>query len=139
MVPLVDALRGLRPVPNLSEGPSSTRDAMTRAARGLALLGTTSHRCHNRPRTERGLSRYAYIGAAASTMSTKRARSANKFAREVVMSAWYPGWQMAAAWVLTVAIAAAIYFIPVTRLVDSLSNQSAAVAADALVQRRINL
>ena len=65
-------------VPNLSEGPSSTRDAMTRAARGLALLDTTSHRCHNRPRTERGLSRYAYIGAAASTMSTKRARSANK-------------------------------------------------------------
>ena len=62
-----------------------------------------------------------------------------QIAREVVMSAWYPGWQMAAAWVLTVAIAAAIYFIPVRRLVDSLSNQSAAVAADALVQRRINL
>jgi hypothetical protein len=62
-----------------------------------------------------------------------------QIAREVVMSAWYPGWQMAAAWVLTVAIDAAIYFIPVTRLVDSLSNKSAAVAADALVQRRINL
>jgi hypothetical protein len=48
----------------------------------------------------------------------------------VVMSTWYPGWQVAAAWLLTVAVAAAIYFVPVTRLVDSLSV-SAEITADA--------
>jgi hypothetical protein len=47
------------------------------------------------------------------------------------MSAWYPGWQVAAAWLLTVAVAAAIYFVPVTWLVDSLGEQFAAVTADA--------
>jgi hypothetical protein len=45
------------------------------------------------------------------------------------MSAWYPGWQVAAAWLLTVAVAAAIYFVPVTRLVDAIS--SAEITADA--------
>jgi hypothetical protein len=46
------------------------------------------------------------------------------------MSTWYPGWQVAAAWLLTVAVAAVIYFVPVTRLVDSLS-ESAEITADA--------
>ena len=49
----------------------------------------------------------------------------------VVMRTWYPGWQVAAAWLLTVAVAAVIYFVPVTRIVDSLSDQSTAVTADA--------
>ena len=47
------------------------------------------------------------------------------------MPAWYPGWQVAAAWLLTVAVAAVISFVPVTRIVDSLSDQSTAVTADA--------
>jgi hypothetical protein len=34
------------------------------------------------------------------------------------MSVWYPGWQLAAAWLLTVVVAATIYFVPVTRLVE---------------------
>ena len=32
---------------------------------------------------------------------------------------------MAVAWLLTVAVAGVIYFVPVTRLVDSLSDHSA--------------
>jgi hypothetical protein len=31
-----------------------------------------------------------------------------------------PGWQLAAAWLLAVAVASVIYFVPVTRLVDTL-------------------
>ena len=38
----------------------------------------------------------------------------------VVMTSWYPGWQVAAAWLFAVAVAAAIYFVLVTRLVDVL-------------------
>ena len=45
------------------------------------------------------------------------------------MSAWYPGWQVAAAWLLTVAVAATIYFIPMKGLVDSMSP--AEITADA--------
>lgn len=47
----------------------------------------------------------------------------------VVMSAWYPGWQVAAAWLLTVAVAAAIYFVPMKGLVDIMSP--AEITADA--------
>jgi hypothetical protein len=47
----------------------------------------------------------------------------------VVMSAWYPGWQVAAAWLLTVAVAATIYFIPMKGLVDIMSP--AEITADA--------
>jgi hypothetical protein len=36
------------------------------------------------------------------------------------MKSWYPGWQVAVAWLLTVAVAGVIYFVPVTRLVDIL-------------------
>ena len=45
------------------------------------------------------------------------------------MSAWYPGWQVAAAWLLTVAVAAAIYFIQMKGLVDIMSP--AEITADA--------
>ena len=31
-----------------------------------------------------------------------------------LMSNWYSGWQMAVAWLLTVAIAGIIYFVPIT-------------------------
>jgi hypothetical protein len=45
------------------------------------------------------------------------------------MTNWYPGWQMAVAWLLTVAVAGVIYFVPVTRLVDSLSDHSATITS----------
>ena len=35
----------------------------------------------------------------------------------LAMTSWFPGWQVAATWLLAVAVAAAIYFVPVTRLV----------------------
>lgn len=40
-----------------------------------------------------------------------------------------PGWQLAAAWLFTVAVAATIYFVPVTRLVEIMSP--AQITADA--------
>jgi hypothetical protein len=46
-----------------------------------------------------------------------------------VMTSWYPGWQMAVAWLLTVAVAGVIYFVPVTRLVDNLSDHSTTITA----------
>jgi hypothetical protein len=45
------------------------------------------------------------------------------------MTGWYPGWQVAVAWLVTVAVAGAIYFVPVTRLVDILIP--AEITADA--------
>ena len=45
------------------------------------------------------------------------------------MTSWFPGWQVAAAWLLAVAVAAAIYFVPVTRLVEVLIP--AEITADA--------
>ena len=39
------------------------------------------------------------------------------------MPSWFaklPGWQVAFAWVVTIAIATAIYFLPIARLLDSL-------------------
>ena len=35
---------------------------------------------------------------------------------------WYPGWRVTLAWLFTVALAGLIYFLPVTRLVDSLND-----------------
>ena len=43
-----------------------------------------------------------------------------------VMRAW---WQVAAAWLFAVVVAAVIYFVPVTRLVDIISP--AEITADA--------
>ena len=37
------------------------------------------------------------------------------------MTGWYPGWHVAIAWLLAVAVAGVIYFVPVTQLVDNLS------------------
>jgi hypothetical protein len=45
------------------------------------------------------------------------------------MTAWYPGWQVAIAWLLVVAVAGVIYFVPVTQLVDNLSDHPAATKA----------
>jgi hypothetical protein len=45
------------------------------------------------------------------------------------MTAWYPGWQVAIAWLLVVAVAGVIYFAPVTQLVDNLSDHPAAITA----------
>ena len=47
---------------------------------------------------------------------------------EKVMSKLNPDWQVAVAWLLTVAVAGVIYFVPMTRLVDVLIP--AAVTAD---------
>ena len=46
-----------------------------------------------------------------------------------VMTGWYPGWHVAVAWLLAVVLAGVIYFVPVTRLVDSLSDRSATITA----------
>jgi hypothetical protein len=45
------------------------------------------------------------------------------------MSRLNPGWQIAAAWLLAVAVAGLIYFVPVTYLVDILIP--AEITADA--------
>jgi hypothetical protein len=45
------------------------------------------------------------------------------------MRAWYPGWQVTCAWLLAVAVAAVIYFVPMARLVDIMSP--AEITADA--------
>jgi hypothetical protein len=42
---------------------------------------------------------------------------------------WYPGWPVTLAWLLAVALAGLIYFVPVTRLVDSLSDHPATITA----------
>jgi hypothetical protein len=46
-----------------------------------------------------------------------------------VMTGWYPGWQVAIAWLLAVAVAGVIYFVPVTQLVDYLSDHPATITA----------
>jgi hypothetical protein len=43
------------------------------------------------------------------------------------MSGLNPGWQLAAAWLLAVAVASVIYFVPATRLVD-IQNPAAVTA-----------
>jgi hypothetical protein len=44
------------------------------------------------------------------------------------VTSWYD-WRMAFAWLIAVAVAGVIYFVPVTRLVDSLSDHSATISA----------
>jgi hypothetical protein len=34
---------------------------------------------------------------------------------EETMTGWYPGWQIALAWLVTAAVAAMIYFVPMSR------------------------
>jgi hypothetical protein len=46
-----------------------------------------------------------------------------------VMTGWYPGWQVTIAWLLAVAVAGLIYFVPVTQLVYNLSDHPATVTA----------
>ena len=46
-----------------------------------------------------------------------------------VMTGWYPGWQVAIAGLLAVAVAGVIYFVPVTQLVDYLSDHPATITA----------
>jgi hypothetical protein len=38
------------------------------------------------------------------------------------MIGWYPGWQMVLAWLAVTAVAAAIYFGPITQLIESLGD-----------------
>jgi hypothetical protein len=45
------------------------------------------------------------------------------------MSARYPNWTVAVAWLATVALAAVIYFVPVTQLVESLTDRFDTVTA----------
>ena len=42
---------------------------------------------------------------------------------------WQLGWQVAVVWLLAVVLAGVIYFVPMTRFIDSLSERSAAIAA----------
>ena len=42
------------------------------------------------------------------------------------MTAWYPGWQVAIALLLVVAVAGVIYFVPVTQLSDHPAATTAA-------------
>ena len=39
-----------------------------------------------------------------------------------------PGWQVVIAWLLAVAVAGVIYFVPVTQLVDNLSDHPTTAA-----------
>jgi hypothetical protein len=39
-----------------------------------------------------------------------------------MMTGWYPGWQMLVAWLVVTAVAAAIYFGPMTQLVESFGD-----------------
>ena len=47
---------------------------------------------------------------------------------EETVTSWYD-WRMAFAWLMAVAVAGVIYFVPVTRLVDSLSDHFATISA----------
>jgi hypothetical protein len=38
------------------------------------------------------------------------------------MIGWYPGWQMVLGWLAVTAVAAAIYFGPMTQLIQSLGD-----------------
>jgi hypothetical protein len=46
-----------------------------------------------------------------------------------VMSTLYQNWTVAAAWLVTVALAAVICFVPVTRIVDSVADRFNTVTA----------
>jgi hypothetical protein len=48
---------------------------------------------------------------------------------EVMSVGWCPGWPVTLAWLLAVALAGLIYFVPVTRLVDRLSDHPATITA----------
>jgi len=48
--------------------------------------------------------------------------------QEGTVTSWYD-WRMAFAWLMAVAVAGVIYFVPVTRLVDSLSDHFATISA----------
>ena len=41
---------------------------------------------------------------------------------------WQLGWQVAVAWLLAVALVGVIYFVPMTRFVDNLSDRVVAAA-----------
>ena len=41
--------------------------------------------------------------------------------REETLTSWFD-WRMAFAWLMAVAVASAIFFFPITRLVDSLGD-----------------
>ena len=38
------------------------------------------------------------------------------------MTGWYPGWQIAVAWLLVTAVAALYYFAPIARLIEALTE-----------------
>jgi hypothetical protein len=39
--------------------------------------------------------------------------------REGEVMTWYPGWHLAAAWLLAIALAAVVYFMPITRFIEN--------------------
>jgi hypothetical protein len=41
---------------------------------------------------------------------------------------WHLSWQVAVIWLLAVALAGVIYFVPMTRFIDNLSDRSAVIA-----------
>ena len=43
------------------------------------------------------------------------------FEQEETVTSWYD-WRMAFAWLMAIAVASAIYFFPIARLVDSLGD-----------------
>jgi hypothetical protein len=44
--------------------------------------------------------------------------------REGEVMTWYPGWHLAAAWLLAIALAAVVYFMPMTRFIENLSDRA---------------
>ena len=41
---------------------------------------------------------------------------------------WHLGWQMTVVWLLAVALGTVVYFVPMTRFIDNLSDRSAVIA-----------
>jgi hypothetical protein len=42
---------------------------------------------------------------------------------------WHHGWDLAVVWLLAIAVAAVVYFVPMTRFIDNLSDRATLVTA----------
>jgi hypothetical protein len=71
----------------------------------------------------------AFLLRSASGTSAKKDEARARVQGEVMSIDSYPGWRLTLAWLFTVALAGLIYFAPVTRLVESLSDHPATITA----------
>ena len=42
---------------------------------------------------------------------------------------WYLGWHLAVVWLLAITVAAVVYFVPMTRFIDNLSDRPTLITA----------